>query len=68
MFCQNKRHTTSFAEIFERLFPKGYSRLQGKCNQIERMEKFKASNKKMKKYKDLYKEEKRRHEEVLQRY
>ena len=30
--------------------------------------KFKASEKKMKKYKDLYAEEKQRHEEALQRY
>ena len=30
--------------------------------------KVKVSEKKMKKYKDLYKEEKQRHEEVLQRY
>ena len=30
--------------------------------------KVKATNKKMKKYRNLYKEEKRRHEEALQRY
>ena len=30
--------------------------------------KVKASEKKMKKYKDLYEEEKQRHEEVLQKY
>ena len=32
------------------------------------MKKVKASDKKMKKYKDLYEEEKRRHEEALRRY
>ena len=35
---------------------------------IEGMEKVKASNKKMKMYRDLYKVEKQRYEESLQRY
>ena len=35
---------------------------------LKERKKVKASNKKMKKYEDLYEEEKRRHEEALQRY
>ena len=38
------------------------------ANILEEWKKVKASDKKMKKYKDLYEEEKQRHEEVLQRY
>ena len=38
------------------------------ANILEEWRKVKANNKKMKKYRDLFDEEKRRHEEALQRY
>ena len=41
---------------------------EASANIVREWKKFKASRKKMKKYKELYEEEKRWHEEVLQRY
>ena len=47
---------------------KGCHHFQGKSHHIKGMKKVKVSNKKMKKYKDLYEVEKRKYEEALQRY
>ena len=59
MFNQRRQHTIYFAERFER--PKRVeecSMFQSKCYHNEGMEKVKASEKKMKNYKDFYEEEK----------
>ena len=73
MFHQRRQHTIKTCKTCKdiRKIKKG---LQGvpvyKASAIisKEWKKVKASDKKMKRYRDLYEEEKRRHEEALQRY
>ena len=70
MFQQRRQHTIFFAKIYKKqkksykvsLFPKQVLSYQRGGKKV------KASDKNMKKYKDLYEVEKQRFEETLQRY
>ena len=70
MFHQRRQHTICFAKIFERSEKSCQGVPISKASAIisKEWKKVKASEKKMKKYKDLYEEEKQQHEEALQRY
>ena len=66
MFHQKRQHTIYSAKTLER--PKKSCKVFQFPRQVIKRKKVKAGEKKMKKYKELYKGEKQRHEEALQRY
>ena len=70
MFHQRRQHKICFAKTFER--SKKICRVFLSLRQVPSYQrngkKVKVSDKKIKKYREFYEEEKRRHEEALQRY
>ena len=70
-FHQEWQHKICFARTYKKskndFFP-GVPVSKASANILEEWRKVTANNKKMKKYRDLLEEEKRRHEEALQRY
>ena len=70
MFHQRRQHRICFAKTFERLKKSCRVFQVSKASAVisKEWKKVKASEKKVKKYKDLYEEKKRQHKEALQRY
>ena len=68
MFHQRSQHAICFEKTFGRRKKRVQNVPVSKANAIilKEWKKVKASDKKMKKYRDLYEEEKRRYEEALQ--
>ena len=70
MFHQRRQHRICFAKTFERLKKscRVFQVFKASAVISKERKKVKASEKKVKKYKDLYEEKKRQHKEALQRY